>query len=89
MKRKESRNYMPTRTKSPFVEEHFETNSLSGVWRMLDAQSNEGGFPISPMGYNIYADKKLDFLTRNDMPWDEKEKCRKKCEDWLKKLKQN
>lgn len=77
---------MPPRTKSPFVEEVFDTNSLSGVWRMLEAQSNEGGFPISPVGYNIYEDESLNYLTREDVPWEEKEKCRKKCEDWLRKI---
>lgn len=63
----------------------IETNSLSGIWRMLESASVENGFPISCIGYNIYEDKRLEWIRRKDFPWDDKEKARLKCEDWLKK----
>lgn len=71
----------------PVQEPIIETNSQSAVWRMLEAKSDsKKEFPISPIGYNIYEDKKHDWLKRNDMAWDDKEDLKKKCEDWLKKI---
>lgn len=78
---KESRNILMKKQKEVII----ETNSLSGIWRMLESASVENGFPISCIGYNIYEDKRLEWIKRKDFPWDDKEKARLKCEDWLKK----
>lgn len=63
-----------------------ETNSLSEVWRMLEAQSTSNGFPVSPIGYNVFDDKRMGWLRRATGTWSEQEASRKKCEEWLKKL---
>ncbi|KAG5670139.1 hypothetical protein PVAND_000421 [Polypedilum vanderplanki] len=69
-------------------EPHFETNSLSGIWRMLDAASvDNDDFPITQQGYNFYEDKKT-WVNPNEKSWNQKEEIRKKCEDWLKNVKQ-
>lgn len=78
---KESRNILTKKPKEVII----DTNSLSGIWRMLESASVENGFPISCIGYNIYEDKRLEWIKRKDFPWDDKEKARVKCEDWLKK----
>lgn len=51
---------------------------------MLDGQSVENGFPITEIGYNLLNDRRLDWLLREDIPWNEKEKVKKKCEQWIK-----
>lgn len=51
---------------------------------MLDVDTDERGFPLSPIGYNIYKDKDLEWLSRNDLSWDDKESCKVKCELWMK-----
>lgn len=63
-----------------------ETNSLSEVWRLLEAQSTSNGFPVSPMGYNVFDDKRMGWLRRETGTWGEQEASRKKCEEWLKNL---
>lgn len=71
--------------KSPLSDVN-ETNSLSGVWRMLEAQSTSNGFPVSPIGYNVFDDKRLEWLKRESSSWNEHEATRQKCEEWLKKI---
>lgn len=71
--------------KSPLGEIN-ETNSLSEVWRMLEAQSTSNGFPVSPIGYNVFDDTRMGWLRRETGTWTEQEASRKKCEEWLKKL---
>ncbi|XP_055592857.1 uncharacterized protein LOC129744380 [Uranotaenia lowii] len=61
-----------------------EHDSLSGVWRMLDAVSVDNGFPISNNFYNLYDDRRFAWLTRDEVPWDQMEASRRKCEQWLK-----
>lgn len=73
--------FMP---KSPM--EINETNSLSEVWRILEVQSTSNGFPVSPMGYNVFDDKRMGWLKRETGTWSEQEASRQKCEEWLKKL---
>lgn len=63
-----------------------ETNSLSDMWRMLEAQSTSNGFPVSPMGYNVFDDQRMSWLKREAGSWNEQEASRRKCEEWLKKL---
>lgn len=64
-----------------------ETNSLSEVWRMLEAQSTSStGFPVSPIGYNVFDDKRMGWLRRETGTWSEHEASRKKCEEWLMDL---
>lgn len=63
-----------------------DRNSLSEVWRMLDAQSTSNGFPVSPIKYNVFDDHRMTWLKREAGDWKEREESRKKCEDWLKKL---
>ncbi|XP_062711906.1 uncharacterized protein LOC109399668 [Aedes albopictus] len=63
-----------------------DTDSLSGVWRMLDAVSVDNGFPMSHNYYNLYDDSRFDWLTRDEVPWDQIEASRKKCEQWLLKM---
>lgn len=69
------------------VEDEIETNSLSGIWRMLDGESMKNGFPITEIGYNLFEDKRLEWLNREDIAWDDKEKIKMKCDQWLKKCK--
>lgn len=57
---------------------------MSGIWRMLDGQSMENGFPITEIGYNLLEDKRQNWLVREEIPWMEKEKVKKKCEQWIK-----
>ena len=66
------------------IEEFQETDSLSGVWRMLDAESVENGFPMSKMNYDIYDDKRFKWLKRDEISWNQMEVSKKKCEGWLK-----
>ncbi|XP_062563884.1 uncharacterized protein LOC134226853 [Armigeres subalbatus] len=63
-----------------------DTDSLSGIWRMLDAVSVDNGFPMSHNYYNLYDDRRFEWLTRDEVPWDEIEASRKKCEQWLLKF---
>lgn len=64
-----------------------ETNSLSDVWRMLEAQSTSNGFPVSPMGYNVFDDgKRVEWAKREAGTWGEQEASRTKVSEWLKKL---
>lgn len=65
----------------------FDSTSLSGVWRMLDGQSMDNGFPITDVGYNIYEDKRLDWLCREDISYADREATKVKCEKWMKKNK--
>ncbi|XP_055627017.1 uncharacterized protein LOC129769036 [Toxorhynchites rutilus septentrionalis] len=61
-----------------------DNDSLSGMWRMLDAVSVENGFPISNNFYNLYEDRRFDWLIRDEVPWDQIETSKRKCEQWLK-----
>uniref|UniRef100_A0A182P7Z0 Uncharacterized protein n=1 Tax=Anopheles epiroticus TaxID=199890 RepID=A0A182P7Z0_9DIPT len=61
-----------------------ERDSLSGVWRMLDAVSEPNGFPITEGQYDLYEDERFEWLLREKMPWHRMEVSRKKCEQWLK-----
>ncbi|XP_053679188.1 uncharacterized protein LOC128730181 [Anopheles nili] len=64
----------------------LETNSLSGIWRMLDAMSeNEREIlPTTGPNYDLYYDRRFDWMTRDEIPWDQIEASKKKCEQWLK-----
>uniref|UniRef100_A0A182K7I0 Uncharacterized protein n=1 Tax=Anopheles christyi TaxID=43041 RepID=A0A182K7I0_9DIPT len=64
--------------------EPAERDSLSGVWRMLDAVSEPNGFPITEGQYDLYEDERFEWLLREKMPWHRLEVSRKKCEQWLK-----
>jgi hypothetical protein len=64
-----------------------DTNSLSGIWRMLDAASVENDFPITQPGYHFYEDNS-SWVQPGEKTWNQKEAIRKKCEDWLKNVKQ-
>ncbi|XP_059607605.1 uncharacterized protein LOC132255542 [Phlebotomus argentipes] len=70
--------------KSPMSD--ADNSSLSAVWRMLEAQSVENGFPVTPFGYNVFEDKRLEWLTRKDSTWNDREQIREKCENWLKNI---
>lgn len=78
-----------TRPKKPVIEENVETNSISAIWRMLEAASVSNGFPLTQQGYNFFEDNKncADWIRRKDVAsWDEGEEIRKKCENWLKTM---
>uniref|UniRef100_A0A182N2T6 Uncharacterized protein n=1 Tax=Anopheles dirus TaxID=7168 RepID=A0A182N2T6_9DIPT len=64
--------------------EPAERDSLSGVWRMLDAVSEPNGFPITEGQYDLYEDERFEWLLREKIPWQRLEVSRKKCEQWLK-----
>lgn len=64
-----------------------DLNSLSGIWRMLDATSVENDFPITQAGYHFYEDNEA-WIQPGEKTWNQKEEIRKKCEDWLKDVKQ-
>ncbi|CAO1419842.1 unnamed protein product [Diamesa serratosioi] len=73
------------KTKSP-EDCDIDTNSLSAIWRMLDAVSMDNGFPITQPGYNFFEDKKC-WINQAEKTWEQKEQVRKKCEEWLKNVK--
>lgn len=75
----------PKKAKSP-EDCDIDTNSLSAIWRMLDAVSMDNGFPITQPGYNFYEDKK-SWINQAEKSWEQKEEVRKKCEEWLKNVK--
>lgn len=52
---------------------------------MLDGQSVDNGFPITEIGYNVYDDKRLNWLTREDLSYGDREAVKLKCEKWMKK----
>jgi hypothetical protein len=80
-------NAKPKKKVKTSDERNLETNSLSGIWRMLDAASADGNdFPITRMGYNFYEDKK-SWVSPSEKSWTQKEEIRKKCENWLKNIK--
>uniref|UniRef100_A0A182QPG2 Uncharacterized protein n=1 Tax=Anopheles farauti TaxID=69004 RepID=A0A182QPG2_9DIPT len=77
------------RVRAIVSEESFcglETDSMSGVWRMLDAMSeNEREvFPTSGPYYDLYYDRRFAWMTRDEIPWEQLEMSKKKCEQWLK-----
>uniref|UniRef100_A0A182N2G1 Uncharacterized protein n=1 Tax=Anopheles dirus TaxID=7168 RepID=A0A182N2G1_9DIPT len=77
------------RVRAIVSEESFcglETDSMSGVWRMLDAMSeNEREvFPTSGPHYDLYYDRRFAWMTRDEIPWEQLEMSKKKCEQWLK-----
>ncbi|XP_050080863.1 uncharacterized protein LOC126568433 [Anopheles maculipalpis] len=77
------------RVRTIVSEESFcglETDSMSGMWRMLDAMSeNERELlPTSGPHYDLYYDRRFDWMTRDEIPWDQVETSKKKCEQWLK-----
>lgn len=63
----------------------IDSKSMSGIWRMLDGESVENGFPITEIGYNVFDDKRLGWLNREDLSWDDREAVKVKCEKWIKK----
>lgn len=62
-----------------------DINSLSGIWRLLDGESVDNGFPITEIGYNILKDERLSWLHREDITIERREEIRLKCEQWMKK----
>lgn len=62
-----------------------DVDSLSGIWRLLEGESVENGFPITEVGYNILKDKRLGWLHREDLTMEKREEIRLKCEQWMKK----
>lgn len=54
---------------------------------MLDAASVENDFPITQPGYHFYEDNS-SWVQPGERTWNQKEAIRKKCEDWLKEIKQ-
>ncbi|XP_058834707.1 uncharacterized protein LOC131691944 [Topomyia yanbarensis] len=81
--RKKDRRVRRAPTDESFVPP--DNDSLSGVWRMLDAVSVENGFPMSHNYYNLYDDRRFEWLSRDEVPWNQIESSKKKCEQWLKK----
>ena len=78
-----------TRPKKSTQEENLETNSISAIWRMLEAASVSNGFPLTQPGYNFFEDNKncADWIRRKEAgSWDDNEEIRKKCENWLKNM---
>lgn len=62
-----------------------DINSLSGIWRLLEGESVDNGFPITEIGYNILKDERLSWLHREDLTMEKREEIRLKCEQWMKK----
>lgn len=62
-----------------------DINSLSGIWRLLDGESVENGFPVTEIGYNILKEERLGWLHREDLTFEKREEIRLKCEQWMKK----
>ena len=62
-----------------------DVNSLSGLWRLLDGEFVENGFPITEIGYNVLEDGRLNWLNRENLSFNNTEENRLKCEQWMKK----
>ncbi|XP_049539363.1 putative uncharacterized protein DDB_G0274435 [Anopheles darlingi] len=64
----------------------LDTDSLSGIWRMLDAVSEDerDPFPTSGPHYDLYYDRRFAWMTRDEIAWEQIEESKKKCEQWLK-----
>uniref|UniRef100_A0A182JBT5 Uncharacterized protein n=1 Tax=Anopheles atroparvus TaxID=41427 RepID=A0A182JBT5_ANOAO len=77
------------RVRTVVSEESFcpvETDSLSGIWRMLDAvsENEQELFTTTGPHYDLYYDRRFAWMTRDEIPWDQVEASKKKCEQWLK-----
>ncbi|XP_052861386.1 uncharacterized protein LOC128268363 [Anopheles cruzii] len=89
-KRKEQQQHKKDRRVRTIVSEEsfcgLETDSLSGIWRMLDAVSEDERelLPVSGPNYDLYYDRRFDWMTRDEIPWEQVEASKKKCEQWLK-----
>ncbi|XP_058126326.1 uncharacterized protein LOC131285594 [Anopheles ziemanni] len=77
------------RVRTVVSEESFcpvETDSLSGIWRMLDAvsENEQELFTTTGPHYDLYYDRRFAWMTRDEIAWDQIEASKKKCEQWLK-----
>lgn len=72
------------------MDDYVETDSLSNVWRMLQAsRDNERDFNVSQIGYNIFKDEKFSWLKHDDIDLEMIEQTNAKCEKWLKDIKKD
>lgn len=64
--------------------ECIDNSLMSGFWCMMEDETMINGFPLTSHGYNIYNDKRIDWLHRtNELPT-RKTHARTKCEQWMK-----
>lgn len=54
------------------------------MWRMVEAEANNGLFQITKPGYNRYENVSFDWIKRDIKPEETMEFSRDKCERWLK-----
>ncbi|XP_050089734.1 uncharacterized protein LOC126573947 [Anopheles aquasalis] len=84
--RKKDRRVRPIVSEESFCGGALDTDSLSGIWRMLDAVSEDERelFPTSGPHYDLYYDRRFAWMTRDEIAWERIEESKKKCEQWLK-----
>lgn len=85
--RRESRPFPLNGSKLSSNMECIDSNLMSGFWSMMEGEPMATGFPVTTRNYNIYDDKKLDWLNRTKTTCSDLEgnKSRVKCESWIKK----
>ncbi|KAG8296797.1 hypothetical protein J6590_093290 [Homalodisca vitripennis] len=55
-------------------------DNMSGLWNMLATYDD---FFVTPPGFNLYQQDKPHWLDQEPIPWEVREKARRKCVKWL------
>lgn len=69
---------------SPPTEFEIDSTSFPSMWRMIEAEAQDGVFEITQPGYNRYERVTLDWIKRDQLETDTTDFSRVKCEKWLK-----
>ncbi|XP_054283771.1 uncharacterized protein LOC129000711 isoform X2 [Macrosteles quadrilineatus] len=56
-------------------------DAMSGLWNMLATYDE---FVVTPPGFNLYQQDKPHWLDQEPIPWEERERARRKCVKWLR-----
>lgn len=71
-------NYTMTK---PVSESSYDV--LSGVWKMLATNCEEGKFAITYPNYDAFSSSEKHWLQTEPLPWQVMNESRVKCERWL------
>lgn len=71
-------NYVTTR---PFSESSYDI--LSGLWKMLATNCDDGKFAITYPNYDAFNCEKPHWLQTEPLPWQVMDESKAKCERWL------
>lgn len=88
--RRESRPFPLNVSKLSSDLECIDSNLMSGFWSMMEGEPMAAGFPVTTQNYNVYEDKKLDWLKRDVTAAAGVSlgghQSRGKCESWIRKI---